>query len=271
MRAINSGQGHTTLALTDLVPAETFAGMEQALSLRVMSWSMYPAIRKGDLLELASPEEIQVGDIVVFRHIGALVCHRIARVEPGNVVYTRGDYSKGDGEQIRGTDILGKVIAIVRGRCRLSPPDPRESSGVVPICMRVDQWKERARERGLSVATRCLTAITRNKRLRDLLWSGISPMVRFSVAYPAPVRAVRAYQVVEMGGLPIASTSFYALPSACRHEEDLFLVARLDRFALGSLNLASGEIQVGRVASSLYLEEQLRAIGRQLRDWQQSG
>lgn len=271
MRSINSGHYHNTLALTDLVPAEDFAGIEQALSLRVISWSMFPAIRKGDLLELASPEEIQVGDIVLFRHIGALVCHRVTRVEPGNVVYTRGDYSKGDGEQIRGTDILGKVIGIVRGRCRLSPPDLCGSSGVVPIRMRVDRWRERARERGLSLATRCLTAITRNKWLRELAWSGVSPMVRFSVAYPAPVRAVRAYQVVEVGRLPIASASFHALPSACRHEEDLLLLARFGRFALGSLSLASGKIQVRRVASSLHLEEQLWAVGRQLQDWQKAG
>lgn len=59
--------------------------------------SMYPLLREGDIILLSkkSPEEIKVGDIVVYRSLkGNLIVHRVIGIELVNGVYyfkTKGD------------------------------------------------------------------------------------------------------------------------------------------------------------------------------------
>jgi len=59
--------------------------------------SMYPLLREGDIIILSkkSPEEIKVGDIIVYRSLkGNLIVHRVIGIELVNGVYyfkTKGD------------------------------------------------------------------------------------------------------------------------------------------------------------------------------------
>jgi signal peptidase len=59
--------------------------------------SMYPLLREGDIIILSkkSPNEIKVGDIIVYRSLrGSLIVHRVIEVEYVNGIYyfkTKGD------------------------------------------------------------------------------------------------------------------------------------------------------------------------------------
>src|SRR2546428_3073489 len=50
---------------------------------RVASWSMYPAVWKGDQLtvEPASPTSLQAGDGILFHQCGQLICHRVVALD----------------------------------------------------------------------------------------------------------------------------------------------------------------------------------------------
>src|SRR2546427_2193665 len=50
---------------------------------RVASWSMYPAVWKGDQLtvEPASPTSLQAGDVILFHQCGQLICHRVVALD----------------------------------------------------------------------------------------------------------------------------------------------------------------------------------------------
>ncbi|MDP3089781.1 MAG: S26 family signal peptidase [Nitrospira sp.] len=105
--------------------------LQHLLIPRVASWSMYPTLCKGDRLELGPAEPLHVGDLVVFRRPFGLVCHRlVARQE--QVLLTKGDANSGAPEPVMLRDVLGIVVAVVRGSTRvlmadlatLPPPPP---------------------------------------------------------------------------------------------------------------------------------------------------
>ncbi len=78
---------------------------------------------------------------------------------------------------------------------------------------------------------------------------------------------MQAYRFVDLDKFPLTADSFYGLPPACRQEHDLILLARLGRITLGTLSLATGEVQVRRLAVALNLDALLRGVGQQLDDW----
>ncbi|RLG10741.1 MAG: signal peptidase I [Thaumarchaeota archaeon] len=85
--------------------------------LTVKSGSMKPALMVGDviLIEPVKPEDLKVGDVVVFRNpwTGALVVHRIVRItEEG--VYTKGDANPAidPWSPIPSTSIVGRWTGI---------------------------------------------------------------------------------------------------------------------------------------------------------------
>lgn len=96
--------------------------LQHLLIPRVASWSMYPTLCKGDRLELGPAEPLHAGDLVVFRRPFGLVCHRlVARQE--QVLLTKGDASSGDPEPVMLRDVLGIVVAVVRGSTRVGTAD----------------------------------------------------------------------------------------------------------------------------------------------------
>jgi len=105
--------------------------LQHLLIPRVASWSMYPTLCKGDRLELDPAAPLHVGNLVVFRRPFGLVCHRlVARQE--QVLLTKGDANSGAPEPVMVRDVLGIVVAVVRGSTRvvtadlatLAPPPP---------------------------------------------------------------------------------------------------------------------------------------------------
>ena len=85
----------------------------------VLSDSMYPTIKTGDVIVVVPQDEYEVGDIVAFddRSMGAIVTHRIiAENEDGSFV-TKGDYegNSADDMPLQEKYIIGKVVKTFAG------------------------------------------------------------------------------------------------------------------------------------------------------------
>jgi len=80
---------------------------------------MHPTLRGGDGLDLyiyRNPDELRVGDVIVYPHpFGTVdVVHRIIEIKPDGVI-TRGDNNnKIDPYTVQFKDIIGKVLAAKR-------------------------------------------------------------------------------------------------------------------------------------------------------------
>jgi signal peptidase I len=111
------------------LPHEAHQSVLQGLiTLRVVSSSMEPALRIGDRVEIGPAGDLRVGDLILFRQDRLLICHRLLRIDDF-CLHAKGDAMDGPPERILRSDVVGRVIAIVRGGSRLAvPPAPRGSS-----------------------------------------------------------------------------------------------------------------------------------------------
>jgi signal peptidase I len=95
------------------------------LRLRVFGTSMAPSVLPGDLvlIQRADLEEIEVGEIAMFRHRGRLFVHRVVdrKVMPVDgsatetCLITRGDRQRDNDAPVFSSELLGRVISIERG------------------------------------------------------------------------------------------------------------------------------------------------------------
>ena len=81
--------------------------------------SMYPAIHNGDIITISpiNTHGIKRGDIILYRTdaINGLIAHRVIKIKPhksDKIIYTRGDASGGELEQVKEKNILGKATHI---------------------------------------------------------------------------------------------------------------------------------------------------------------
>ncbi|UVT16903.1 MAG: S24/S26 family peptidase [Nitrospira sp.] len=79
----------------------------------VNSESMTPTLQKGDVLRLQNAEDLQVGDVVVYRHGRLFVCHRVHRIQ-GLRLFLRGDANTGPFEEIELRQVVGRVETLLR-------------------------------------------------------------------------------------------------------------------------------------------------------------
>ena len=91
------------------------SGIFRYKMIAVATNSMNPAYGRGDAIvyEKLSPEEIEVGDILVFRKSGIIITHRVTKKWISNDTYyfnTKGDNNDTlDSWVTSGSDVLGKV------------------------------------------------------------------------------------------------------------------------------------------------------------------
>lgn len=92
---------------------------KQKLWLPVLSGSMLPLLRIGDkvLVQSAKPDNIKIGDIVVFKDNDKLVVHRvIQKYESDKLSFLQKGDNTRISEIISGEEIVGKVTAIRRNK-----------------------------------------------------------------------------------------------------------------------------------------------------------
>jgi signal peptidase I len=86
---------------------------------RAEGFSMYPAIRDGELITVApvSAAPIARGDVLLFRTAARLLAHRVVRVATGGrdgVLQLRGDAKASCDTPIDAGDVIGRVVAVHR-------------------------------------------------------------------------------------------------------------------------------------------------------------
>lgn len=86
--------------------------------------SMLPLIRNGDQVLVAHGcAGIRRGDVIVFRHDGKLIAHRVLHIsknDAGHTFLTKGDNVLQFDPPLRANEIVGRVLAIKRGEQQLS-------------------------------------------------------------------------------------------------------------------------------------------------------
>ena len=106
------------------------AHISGSFSLKIASWSMFPALKKGDLVNIMRQEHYEAGDIVLYRRGENLICHRVVGSTPGQSLETRGDASEEKNiETVMPGEILGKVVTVSRGLENFSPPPCSRPAG----------------------------------------------------------------------------------------------------------------------------------------------
>ena len=131
--------------------------------------SMYPTIREGEAITVrpVSPSAVQKGDIILYRWQQGVIAHRVIRIaldpakagapqgpkarsspsqsstlSPHYLFVLRGDASGAQDERVEPERVLGKVVAVERGRRRIDPYSLRSKVRRVlhPFASRFKQW-----------------------------------------------------------------------------------------------------------------------------------
>jgi hypothetical protein len=85
----------------------------------VNSESMTPTLQIGDELELEPADNLQVGEIVMYRYDRQFICHRIHRIEDHRL-FLRGDASTGPLEEVDFRQVVGRVRFLLRNKQRIA-------------------------------------------------------------------------------------------------------------------------------------------------------
>ena len=86
----------------------------------VLTGSMDPKIKPGDLVITHQEETYSIGDIITFEQDGALVTHRIININ-NDYYYTQGDANDSpDSQVLTYEDIKGKVVFTIKGLGHIS-------------------------------------------------------------------------------------------------------------------------------------------------------
>ncbi len=78
----------------------------------ITSGSMWPSLKRGDLILIKginNKNEIEVGDIIVYKNIKGFTIHRVVQLN-GKTVVTKGDANNVSDEPIKYEDIIGKTV-----------------------------------------------------------------------------------------------------------------------------------------------------------------
>ena len=83
----------------------------------VLSDSMYPTIKTGDVIMVVPKDEYKVGDIVAFEDGSMIVTHRIIDENEDGTFVTKGDYigNSSDDMPLQEKYIIGKVVNVFAG------------------------------------------------------------------------------------------------------------------------------------------------------------
>lgn len=216
---------------------------------RVVSWSMFPTLCKGDRLELGPPDPLHLGDLVVFRRPFGLVCHRLIE-RNGTILYTKGDASTGLPEQISIQDVLGIVVAVVRGATRVPTADLATLAPPAPWRRMLNDLSITLRERSRHRAHRLIRLLVQNVLVGGVI---ARQTVRWATIEPIGTSPIRSLSDAIM---PTASESAASLESP--PESWLLIRIRLGPLCLGLFNPGSETLDLRPVLSDTSVESALR-------------
>lgn len=112
-RLLNPSTPSTSFSAERLPKAVHKLVLRKVMAPIIHSESMAPTIQKGDELELEDATELQIGDVIVYRHDRLFVCHRIHGIED-HWLFLRGDATTGPYEKVDIWQVVGRVDWIFR-------------------------------------------------------------------------------------------------------------------------------------------------------------
>lgn len=103
----------------------------------ITSGSMWPALKVGDLIlvQHVKPEQLNVGDIVVYANVRGFTIHRITDIDQAQgEMTTKGDANNVSDQPVRVADIIGRTL-------RWSSGKPVRVPKLGSVSMMVSQWR----------------------------------------------------------------------------------------------------------------------------------
>jgi signal peptidase I len=265
VRQLYPDDGRTKFSLLDLIPTEQFHTVGQYFSFKVTSWSMFPTIRKGDLVSIGPAVSLQSGDILVFQRAGEIICHRLVRFGAADDVYTKGDSEEGEGTPIRQTDILGKVQALNR-KGKVCPTSQTSDPSISARLQRaMDLLMTRAGETIRSEIMQTFAILQSSHVLRKWMVPTLKAQLRFSLGFPAPLQSVRACRRMPLP-CPVGADDWVAaVRTACEASKNVLLLAHFGPYWLGSIDVVSARVSLRPEVVDLGLEDLLHDLARKVR------
>ena len=265
IQSLDTAHLHARFSLVDVVPVQDHSFVHHLFSFKVISWSMFPTILKGDLVKIRSADQIRIGDVVVFQQMGALVCHRVTDLGANGEICASGNHAQGSGSPILPQDVVGKVSAIIRGGKKVPLTVSPKSSTFGFIWMKVDLFRTEIRHRLLSLVLRGVEFLKQSLPVRQAFSFALRKLVRVSIGVRAPVRSILAYRFIPLRRFTPQVCCAEPFPSESQTTHDLIVVAHLGRYPLATLDTTSDEVRVYRAATGLGLEKHLRHLYRRIR------
>jgi len=214
---ITQGIKTDRLDLTDLLPISDLMLQRGMFRFRVAGWSMYPTLRKGDALtvEPVSPAQLQAGDLLLFHHLGRLICHRLVAMQEtgaGPRLITKGDAATWCDVPLQPEQVLGRVMS-VRQSWHWAGPLPK----------RIDSWLARFRDE----VAQGLLALQGLRSYRRMMRALLSRCFSYDVGIAWGSRWYQYQRLSETDALRLT-----------RGHDRLHLLAKLGRSRVGSLRIS---------------------------------
>lgn len=118
-RLLSPSAASTRFSADQLPEAVHRSALWKVITPLVSSESMTPTLQIGDELELEQADNLQVGDVVVYRYDRQFICHRIQRIE-GRRLFLRGDANIGPCEEVDIRRAVGRVGFLLRNKQRIA-------------------------------------------------------------------------------------------------------------------------------------------------------
>ncbi len=234
------------------------------IRLRVASWSMFPTIQKGDVLEVEEARDIRPGDIIVFRRDNVLVCHRVTGDGRPGEILTAGDRTREPGEAVPLCDVLAKVRALRRRGKRLVPNRPVRPDFTAWLRRWLDHYMTAWNTAWRRWAEEVWERLSRSPRGRALLSRLIKCGARVHIIRRLPLHSLGAFPVVRRETIRLDEVERMPLSRVAPDAELVLLEVRLGPYALGAYDSASGKIVVQSLVKDLGLEQVLHKLTRRL-------
>lgn len=233
--------------------------IQEVVHPRVSSLSMMPTLQKGDQLEVAPAQTLQIGDVVVYRRQQQFICHRIVQLSHSHA-FTQGDAAAGPPEPIPLTDVVGLVTALFREGQRIAlSPHPSGHSHPLPLFQSASTLAligQRVRPTIRRAIPLILGFPIFGMSIKRLLLH----TMRIDIMEAASVQSVRSYLKRCSIRLSQASDIRPFVDSHCSGRQHVTLLLRLNSLHLGTCHLSPWSFGLRRAAAPLGLHEIFNTI-----------